>query len=160
MSTLKNIFANTESKIALGLIGISLFFTMSCKTSKYAAAKLKIAQDKEAFAKERFDIFSDSCLYDFGNQMPEGIRKQIFSKLPVNATKKDSVEVLTIRVNEVLEMLSPTDPKRQILEGVSRNGIKTLIIWPEFLSAQEEVKKAEALLAQRKQVLGRKGRNK
>lgn len=147
MNKMKNLFINNKNNLIFVSLVLLLLFSASCRTCKYETANLKVAQKKEKDAQDRFNINADSCLYIYGAEMPEKVKYGIYARrLPYGPTKKDSVEVLTVRINEILPLIEKTDPKYEILEAISKSGVKALLLWPEYEKALQGTKTAEESL--------------
>jgi hypothetical protein len=143
------LFANTKSKVVASIATLLLFLAASCEKSKtcdYEAGQLKDAQNKEAEFGKSFNANADSCLYFFGNQMPEGFRNNAYANLPENPARKDSVNTITLAADNVLPAIPESNPKYWVLKGISRTGGKALDLYPEYVSAQNSTKTAQTAL--------------
>lgn len=152
MNKFRNCFAGTKNKIGIGVCTVLVVFSFACKTYRYETARLKVLKDKQEKAEARFNIAADSCLYFYGEKMPEGARKKIYASLPGNPSKKDSVELLLVKVNEVLPLVNKGDPKYVILENISKAGVKATLLWPEYENIVKSVQESKAKLQESKKI--------
>lgn len=144
---------NSNTKVILSICAL-MILTMSCQSLKHVKADLQRAENKKTTAFNNYKISADSCLYFYGNEMPERIRNSIFSRLPANTSKIDSVYTLVIKVNDVLGLLKQQErPNLEIynvLVPVEKSGQNALKHYETYIKARQAVRKYEDALRQAK----------
>jgi len=108
-------------------------------------ADLAAAQAEEARINGDFTINADSCIYYSAPQMPPAFVAASYADLPNIATepytKKDSVYVLNVRANNVLE-----GNRDDRVNGIIRTGGNALTAWDLYVGAQATTQAAQTAL--------------
>lgn len=126
-------------KVAMGSLVLSgLIYMIGCgdpaNTCEYETDELNAAKTEETRLNDEFNANADSCLYNYGTQMPESWQNNAYGQLAEDEhTREDSVRVMKGKANSIISVVPEEDPLYNAVHGILRTGEKALALYTDFI---------------------------